>query len=100
MIKSNKAAAAARIAGGASVAVLGFNTDKPDGYGRLVEENGKLVRIREHFEASEDERKITLCNGGIMAFNGAQALDLVACDKGLQRYGRTPGAGGGCQGSG
>ncbi len=65
------------LAAGANVAVLGFRTDRPDGYGRMVEEGGKLVRIREHFEASEEERRINLCNGGIMAIDGANALELV-----------------------
>lgn len=69
------------LAKGANVAVLGFHTDKPDGYGRLVEEDGKLVRIREHIEANAEERKITLCNGGIMALDGKLALELAGAIK-------------------
>ncbi len=66
-----------KLAEGADVVVLGFETDDPAGYGRLVEKGGKLVAIREHKEASGEELKITLCNGGIMAFSGKQALSLL-----------------------
>src|SRR5262244_1342839 len=51
---------------GATLAVLGFHAADPTGYGRLVVENGRLVAIREHADASAEERKITLCNAGVM----------------------------------
>jgi bifunctional UDP-N-acetylglucosamine pyrophosphorylase/glucosamine-1-phosphate N-acetyltransferase len=62
---------------GAAVAVAGFRPADPDGYGRLVVEAGKLVAIREHKDASEDERGIALCNGGLMALSGRHALALL-----------------------
>ncbi|KJC60141.1 bifunctional N-acetylglucosamine-1-phosphate uridyltransferase/glucosamine-1-phosphate acetyltransferase [Bradyrhizobium sp. LTSPM299] len=62
---------------GAALAVLGFQAADPTGYGRLVVENGKLVAIREHADASTDERKITLCNAGVMAFDGGCALAII-----------------------
>lgn len=62
---------------GAKVVVLGFRTDEPDGYGRLVERDGELVAIREHKDASEEELKIRFCNGGIMALSGDVALELL-----------------------
>ncbi len=65
------------LADGADVAVLGFHTDTPEGYGRLLEEGGKLLAIREHKEASDKEREIKFCNGGIMAVNGSKCLELV-----------------------
>ncbi|MCP4184587.1 MAG: bifunctional UDP-N-acetylglucosamine diphosphorylase/glucosamine-1-phosphate N-acetyltransferase GlmU [Hyphomicrobiales bacterium] len=65
------------LADGADVAVLGFHADDPYGYGRLVEKDGKLIAIREHKEASEEELAIQFCNGGIMAINGAKCLELV-----------------------
>jgi bifunctional UDP-N-acetylglucosamine pyrophosphorylase/glucosamine-1-phosphate N-acetyltransferase len=68
------ARARAALASGADIAVIGFRTDKPDGYGRLIEDRGELVAIREHKDASEDERAIRFCNGGIMAIAGAKAL--------------------------
>jgi bifunctional UDP-N-acetylglucosamine pyrophosphorylase / glucosamine-1-phosphate N-acetyltransferase len=62
---------------GAALAVLGFQAADPTGYGRLVVENGKLVAIREQADASAGERKITLCNAGVMAFDGRKALGIL-----------------------
>jgi bifunctional UDP-N-acetylglucosamine pyrophosphorylase/glucosamine-1-phosphate N-acetyltransferase len=67
----------AAIADGAAVAVAGFTPVDPGGYGRLIVDNGKLVAIREHNDASEAERAIRLCNGGLMALDGRQALALL-----------------------
>jgi bifunctional UDP-N-acetylglucosamine pyrophosphorylase / glucosamine-1-phosphate N-acetyltransferase len=65
------------IAKGAAVAVLGFRPRDPSGYGRLVLEGEELVAIREELDASPRERAIALCNGGLMAFAGAQALAIL-----------------------
>jgi bifunctional UDP-N-acetylglucosamine pyrophosphorylase/glucosamine-1-phosphate N-acetyltransferase len=62
---------------GAALAVLGFRAADPTGYGRLVVENGRLVAIREQADASAEERKITLCNAGVMAFDGRRALGIL-----------------------
>lgn len=62
---------------GAALAVLGFQAADPTGYGRLVVENGKLVAIREQADASPEERRITLCNAGVMAFDGRRALAIT-----------------------
>src|ERR1700750_3399282 len=67
----------APLANGAALAVLGFRAADPTGYGRLLLENGKLVAIREHADASAEERKITLCNAGVMAFDGRRALQIL-----------------------
>ncbi len=61
----------------AAVAVLGFRPDDPRGYGRLIEQDGHLVAIREEKDASDSEKKIALCNAGIMAFSGKHALSLI-----------------------
>jgi bifunctional UDP-N-acetylglucosamine pyrophosphorylase/glucosamine-1-phosphate N-acetyltransferase len=63
---------------GASVAVLGFRAADPTGYGRLITNGHRLVAIREDKDASEEERKITLCNGGLMALRGEVALDILS----------------------
>src|SRR6201988_2661919 len=65
------------LAKGAALAVLGFRAADPTGYGRLLIENGKLIAIREQADASAEERKITLCNAGVMAFDGRRALEIL-----------------------
>ena len=67
----------AALAANAAVAVLGFRPADPAGYGRLIVAGGKLIAIREEADASASERAIDLCNGGIMALAGAQALAIL-----------------------
>lgn len=62
---------------GAALAVLGFRAADPTGYGRLLMAGGRLVAIREHADASAEERRIDLCNAGIMAFSGRTALEIL-----------------------
>jgi bifunctional UDP-N-acetylglucosamine pyrophosphorylase / glucosamine-1-phosphate N-acetyltransferase len=69
--------ARAGLAKGAAVVVVGFRTADPSGYGRLIEENGALVAIREEKDCSEAEKKIGFCNGGLMAIAGEHALALL-----------------------
>jgi bifunctional UDP-N-acetylglucosamine pyrophosphorylase/glucosamine-1-phosphate N-acetyltransferase len=65
------------LAGGAAVAVLGFKPADPTGYGRLVTQGRELLSIVEQADASESERTIALCNGGLMAFDGRTALEIL-----------------------
>ncbi len=65
------------LAGGANVAVLGFYTEAPTGYGRLILRDGRLTAIREESDATEQERAITLCNSGVMAFRAGLLPDLL-----------------------
>ncbi|WP_210489806.1 bifunctional UDP-N-acetylglucosamine diphosphorylase/glucosamine-1-phosphate N-acetyltransferase GlmU [Microvirga antarctica] len=65
------------LARGAAVVSLGFEARDPTGYGRLILEDDELVDIREHKDASEAEREITLCNGGLMALRGDVALAIL-----------------------
>lgn len=67
----------ARLAEGAGIVVMGFRTDRPSGYGRLIEKDGRLAAIREEKDCSEAERRITFCNGGIVAVDGRRALGLL-----------------------
>jgi bifunctional UDP-N-acetylglucosamine pyrophosphorylase/glucosamine-1-phosphate N-acetyltransferase len=62
---------------GAAVAVLGFRAADPTGYGRLLVEGDQLLAIREHADATPSERAITLCNAGVMAFDGRRALEII-----------------------
>ena len=65
------------LADGAHVAVLGFRPADPNGYGRLVTKGPELLAIVEHADATEAQRGIALCNGGLMAFDGAHALPIL-----------------------
>jgi bifunctional UDP-N-acetylglucosamine pyrophosphorylase/glucosamine-1-phosphate N-acetyltransferase len=62
---------------GAALTVLGFRAADPGGYGRLLIEDDRLVGIREQADASAEEKAITLCNAGVMAFDGAHALKIL-----------------------
>jgi bifunctional UDP-N-acetylglucosamine pyrophosphorylase/glucosamine-1-phosphate N-acetyltransferase len=62
---------------GAALAVLGFRAADPTGYGRLLVEGGRLTAIKEQADASPAERAITLCNAGVMAFDGRRALEIL-----------------------
>jgi bifunctional UDP-N-acetylglucosamine pyrophosphorylase / glucosamine-1-phosphate N-acetyltransferase len=68
---------------GAGVAALGFRAKDPTGYGRFIVNDGALIAIREHKDASDDERQITLCNAGLMALDGRYAVEI------LKRIGNT-----------
>jgi bifunctional UDP-N-acetylglucosamine pyrophosphorylase/glucosamine-1-phosphate N-acetyltransferase len=67
----------AALADGAAVAVLGFRPADPTGYGRLLTKGGELIAVKEERDASAEERKIALCNGGLMALAGDTALAIL-----------------------
>ncbi|HVU42935.1 MAG TPA: bifunctional UDP-N-acetylglucosamine diphosphorylase/glucosamine-1-phosphate N-acetyltransferase GlmU [Xanthobacteraceae bacterium] len=67
----------APLAAGAAMVVAAFRPTDPTGYGRLIIEGDQLVAIREQADASDAERRIGLCNGGIMAFAGSTALSIL-----------------------
>jgi len=74
---------------GAAVAVLGFETARPDGYGRLrAAADGTLEAIVEHRDATPAEREIRLCNSGVMALDAAvlPLLDRISCDNAGGEY--------------
>ena len=61
-----------------ALVVLGFTPRDPAQYGRLVVgEDGALEAIVEFKEATADQRRIRLCNSGIMAVKGALLFDLL-----------------------
>ena len=70
-------AARHRLEHGAHLVVVGFRPADPTGYGRLIMRSGQLVAIREHKDASEAEREIGFCNGGLMAFSGRHMERLL-----------------------
>jgi bifunctional UDP-N-acetylglucosamine pyrophosphorylase/glucosamine-1-phosphate N-acetyltransferase len=62
---------------GAALVILGFRAADPTGYGRLLVEDNRLIAIREQADASPAERAISLCNAGVMAFDGRMALAIL-----------------------
>ena len=66
------------LAEGSDIVVIGFHTDRPTGYGRLLVKDGELMAIREEKDATDAERTVTWCNSGLMAINGRKALDLLS----------------------
>ena len=66
-----------KLAGGASVVFGGMRPGDPSGYGRLIMQGDQLVAIREHRDATEEERKIGFVNGGIMGLAGETALSIL-----------------------
>lgn len=65
------------VASGAAVVPLAFRAKDPTGYGRILVEGEKLVAIREHKDATTDERLVDLCNAGLMALDGRFALSVL-----------------------
>ncbi|MDE0810484.1 MAG: bifunctional UDP-N-acetylglucosamine diphosphorylase/glucosamine-1-phosphate N-acetyltransferase GlmU, partial [Alphaproteobacteria bacterium] len=60
------------------VVVLGFQTDNPDRYGRLLQDSeGGLEAIVEASEAHTIDRPVRLYNAGIMAIDGAKLFGFI-----------------------
>ncbi len=66
-----------RLDAGLDAAILGFEPLDPTGYGRFITDGEKLLAIREHKDASDEERKIGLCNACILAFRAEVFRDLI-----------------------
>lgn len=61
-----------------AVVVLGFYTDFPPAYGRLIlDDHGALQRIVEAKDATPDELEIGWCNSGVMAIRGSLVWDFL-----------------------
>ncbi len=72
------AALAAAVSARAPMAVLGFKAAEPKGYGRLIRNaRGCITSIREELDASPRERKINLCNSGLIAIDAALLWALL-----------------------
>ena len=56
-----------RIKAGTDICLVGFTADDPTGYGRIILSEDKMVKaIVEDKDASEEEQKICLVNGGVI----------------------------------
>ncbi|MCP3971736.1 MAG: bifunctional UDP-N-acetylglucosamine diphosphorylase/glucosamine-1-phosphate N-acetyltransferase GlmU [Rhodobacteraceae bacterium] len=61
---------------GHDVVILGFEAADPGRYGRLVMQGDALARIVEFKDATDEERKLTLCNSGVVMADAATLFDL------------------------
>jgi bifunctional UDP-N-acetylglucosamine pyrophosphorylase/glucosamine-1-phosphate N-acetyltransferase len=60
------------------MAVLGFEAADPKGYGRLIRNpSGNVIAIREELDVTPEERRITLCNSGIISISSSLLSDLL-----------------------
>lgn len=62
------------------VTIMSFTPPSPTGYGRLVlnEDEKVVTRIVEEKDASAEEKKITLCNSGLVCIDGAKIKEWCA----------------------
>ena len=62
-----------------SLCILGFEDDEENAYGRLViDDHGHLKKIVEYKDANPLERKIALCNSGVIAADSKILPQLVS----------------------
>ena len=60
------------------IGIVGFNSINPQGYGRIIKSKFNLVdKIVEHKNASFSEKKINLCNSGILISDKKLLMDFV-----------------------
>ena len=60
------------------LSLLGFTTENPGKYGRLIADGDKLKRIVEFKDASKSEKAIQLCNSGVMAISKVALFKLLS----------------------
>ncbi|PHR92144.1 MAG: bifunctional N-acetylglucosamine-1-phosphate uridyltransferase/glucosamine-1-phosphate acetyltransferase [Robiginitomaculum sp.] len=63
---------------GADVVAVGFVPDDPGSYGRLIVENGELLKIVEAKEASPAELAVDFCNSGMLAAQCTHMFNALA----------------------
>lgn len=67
------------LSSGRPLGLLGMKIENPFGYGRVICDNdGHLVRIVEEKDANNAEKKITLCNSGVILANVDYLFDMLA----------------------
>lgn len=73
-----------------AVVVLGFRPDDTAAYGRVIADaTGRILKMVEHKDASDEERAERLCNSGLMAARSDRLfalLDQVECANAAGEY--------------
>jgi bifunctional UDP-N-acetylglucosamine pyrophosphorylase/glucosamine-1-phosphate N-acetyltransferase len=63
---------------GSGLSVLAFRAANPFGYGRLIADaEGRLLRIVEEKDANEEERRVDLCNSGVLCADAKSLFHLL-----------------------
>ncbi len=60
-----------------AVVVLAFEPADPLQYGRVIASDGRILKMVEHKDASEEERSCDLCNSGLMAVRAEELFSLL-----------------------
>ena len=61
-----------------AVVVLGFEPADTLQYGRVIAQDGRIVKMVEHKDANDAERACRLCNSGLMAARSDELFGLLA----------------------
>ncbi len=62
-----------------SLCILAFDDEEQNAYGRLVvDSSGHVEKIIEFKDATSEEKKISLCNSGVMAFDGEKISAIIS----------------------
>tara|TARA_B100000700_G_scaffold330619_1_gene457816 strand:+ start:8266 stop:9594 length:1329 start_codon:yes stop_codon:yes gene_type:complete len=57
--------------------IMVFETENPQGYGRIILKDNLLNSIVEEFNATDEDKNIKLCNGGVMALKNKNLVDAL-----------------------
>ena len=57
--------------------IMAFDTETPQGYGRIILKDNKLNSIVEEFNATDEDKNIKLCNGGVMALKNQNLVNYL-----------------------
>ncbi|MEO0169807.1 MAG: bifunctional UDP-N-acetylglucosamine diphosphorylase/glucosamine-1-phosphate N-acetyltransferase GlmU, partial [candidate division WOR-3 bacterium] len=69
--------------------ILSAEVPNPEGYGRIVRDGDRFIKIVEHGDANENERKIKEVNGGFYIFRGDKlfkALEKISPNNSQGEY--------------
>ena len=67
-----------QIKNGCKISILGFKTDEPSGYGRIIiDNNNQVSKIIEENNADEEVKKINLCNSGVLAGKASDIFEYL-----------------------
>ncbi len=61
-----------------AVVVLGFEPDDPLQYGRVIASEGKIAKMVEFKDTTDEERACRTCNSGLMAARSDDLFDLLS----------------------